>query len=191
MLLEQTGLSFLTYSDCDFVVVIMSRAFAGVAVFLKLLEGHLSWVDLSCVANLDLQRCRFQVRRVHIIYVALLDLFIHEKSTFPTRVDFIIGKVSHLPSAGRTRCRCFTVYDLNQRGNPAAKTDRRVLNSVRLPPVSFNCCPASELLCLSLCRRRAPAGQNFLLGGKPMLICLAVATAACDPYFVSTLANPL
>jgi hypothetical protein len=37
----------------------------------------------------------------------------------------------------------------------------------------------------------SPAGQNFLLGGKPMFICLAVTTAARDPYFVSTLANPL
>ncbi len=56
----------------------------------------------------------FQARRVHIIYVALPDLFIHEKSTFPTLVDFKIGKVPHLPSAGRTPWRCFTVYDLNQ-----------------------------------------------------------------------------
>jgi hypothetical protein len=30
-----------------------------------------------------------------------------------------------------------------------------------------------------------------LLGGQPMLICLAVTTAARDPYFVSTLAYPL
>jgi hypothetical protein len=56
----------------------------------------------------------FQARRVHIIYVALLDFFIHKKSTFPTLVDFKIGKVPHLPSAGGPRCRCFAVYDLNQ-----------------------------------------------------------------------------
>jgi hypothetical protein len=56
----------------------------------------------------------FQARRVHIICIALPDLFIHEKSTFPTLVDFKIGKVAHLPSAGRTPWRCFTIYDLNQ-----------------------------------------------------------------------------
>jgi hypothetical protein len=46
--------------------------------------------------------------------VVLLDLFIHEKSTFPTLVDFKTSKVPHLRSAGRTRYRCFAVYDLNQ-----------------------------------------------------------------------------
>ena len=46
--------------------------------------------------------------------IALPDLFIHEKSTFPTLVDFKIGKVPHLRSAGRTPWRCITVYDLNQ-----------------------------------------------------------------------------
>jgi len=56
----------------------------------------------------------FQARRVHIIYIALRDLSIHEKSTFPTLKDFKIGKVPHLPSAGRTPWTCFTVYDLNQ-----------------------------------------------------------------------------
>jgi hypothetical protein len=45
----------------------------------------------------------FQARRVHIVYVALLDFFIHKKSTFPTLVDFKIGKVPHLPSAGGPR----------------------------------------------------------------------------------------
>jgi len=45
---------------------------------------------------------------------ASVDLFIHEKSTFPTLVDFKIGKVPHLPSAGWTPWRCFAVYDLNQ-----------------------------------------------------------------------------
>src|SRR5271166_6108700 len=130
----------------------------------------------------------FQARRVHRIYIALRDLFIHEKSTFPTLADFKISKVPHLPSAGRTPWRCFSVEE--------TRTDKRVMNaicnSVRPPPGSFNRCPASDPFCGSLCHGRgAHAGQNFLLGGQPMLICLAIAMAACDPYFVSTLANPL
>jgi hypothetical protein len=106
----------------------------------------------------------------HFIYITP-DGFIQEKPTFPTLVDFKNGIVPHLRSPARTRWRCFSVCDLNQRGNSTADkcVQNAICNSVRPPAGSFDRCPAADPLCRSLCHGRgAQVGQNFLLSRQPM-----------------------